>query len=112
MNKSTLKKKLDMFRTMRGNSQYHYVHDEAIEKETSIECMSKIAFLQTDYNHPQLPHVDYPWNYLDKSQYRSRNKVFTKPAIVIFPLTNEGMMINFWLKSSDSKGNVESKPGD
>ena len=81
-------------------------------KTTNYGCTSKFTLLRTNVNHPQMPHVDYPWKYLNQSSRGKSDGLFIKPAIIIWPLTSEGMMINVWLDNMDLKGNVKTKEYD
>ena len=59
---------IEIFEILRNGFDFHLVHDETTENKTSIECKTKIAFLETKYICPQLPHVVYPWLYLDSTK--------------------------------------------
>ena len=75
-------------------------------------CETDVSFLSTEKNNAQLTHVDYPWMYLKQEINKLRESNFVKSIISIFPLTEEGMMINFWLNNDQSKGRVMSKLRD
>ena len=54
-------------------------------------------FLNTTKVLPQSPHVDYQWKWMDDNADGEM-----KPSIMFLPLTEDGLMVNVWLRNPKS----------